>query len=164
MDNEVKEALADMRQAILEIDQKVSAHLQEAEAHSTDSGGESPPEAEAHSTSSEPESADLAEVEELREQVAILQSETHTRRVIQDWLRGLSPEGYVELGKRLGYDDLLLAEVPELEDPDAVHEVSLGDVPGEPKVLFSQTLPEGEDGWMKSESLGCFVKVEEPAA
>lgn len=167
MDAEVKQAVDEVSQAIKELKQKFDAHLTEpsptpspAGAHLSESAKETLEQKGAHSTES---AAQLQEViterDQLRDRVAVLESETHLRRVVQDWMRGLTAEGYVELGVKLGYTDLLAEALPE-GDPDAIHETALSDEPGSPRILFSETLPEGEDGWVKSEVLGCFVKAE----
>lgn len=172
MDAEVKEVLdklsltvGTVKEAVLEVDKKVEAHLKEppplpAPAHSVNSETKSKEETgAAHSK----DSANLQELQvkndDLIKQVGILQSDTHLRRVVQDWMRGLTPEGYVELGQKLGYTDLLAESLPE-GDPDAIHESALSDDPNSPRILFSETVPEGEEGWVKSEALGCFVKAE----
>lgn len=174
MDAEVKEALDKVeklantvKDAVLEVDKKVEAHLKQPPpdpaAHSPASEGMKREETGAAHSPASAEPANLqeltAEVKRLTDQVGILESETHLRRIVQEWMRGLTPEGYVELGMRLGYTDLLRDAVPE-DDLDAAHEMALADIPGGPRIQFSKTLPEGETGWVKSEALGCFVKAE----
>lgn len=163
----MKGAVQAVRDGMIEVSEKLEAHMSESqpapEAAPLPDSGEKPEGGAAPLTDSGESEASLPELQTenktLKDQVAVLQSETHSRRMLQDWLRGLSPEGFIRLGTNLGYGDLLSDAVMG-EDPDNLHEVALSDAEGGGKVLFSEVLPEGEDGWMRSETLGCYVKVQ----
>lgn len=106
------------------------------------------------------ENTDLQELQaknaELSEAIDTYRSPAYAEEIIRRWARGITPEDYVVLGLKLGYNGLLAQEA--VQDPDAyLGEVELEDSGS--KVLFSDSVPEGESGWEKSETLGCFVKV-----
>lgn len=96
-----------------------------------------------------------AEVAELHHRAEVYESPAYASEMISQWAHGLTFEDYVALGAKLGFQDALAEE--EGQNPDLLEDVNLD---GGPRITFSEAVPEGEAGWMKSEFLGCFVKVE----
>jgi len=96
-----------------------------------------------------------AENVKLHEQAELYESPAYTSEIISRWAHGLTPEDYIELGVKLGFQDVLAEE--EGQDPELLGDVNLE---GGPQIMFSKAVPDGETGWMKSKSLDCFVKVE----
>ena len=92
---------------------------------------------------------------ELLHQAEVYESPAYFDEIIRRWAHGLTPESFIALGVKLGFQEVLAEEVGQ--HPERPGEVQLKDGP---RVMFSETLPEGEEGWSRSESLGCFVKVE----
>lgn len=114
---------------------------------------------ETPSTDSSEKPARLQELEtknaELLRKAEAYESPAYADEIIRRWARGLTPESYIALGVKLGFQEVLAEEVGEVTEH--LDEVQLADGP---RVMFSDTLPEGEEGWQRSESLGCFVKVQ----
>jgi len=173
MDGKVKEALDELTGAVKAVGER-QVSLEDRiktveETPSTDSsekpGGEEEKEKgkETSLTDSSESTARLQELEaenlRLCQQAESYEDPAYTSEIIREgisqWARGLTPENYIALGVKLGFQDVLAEE--EGQDPDLLGDVNLD---GGPRVMFREAVPAGETGWLESKSLGCFVKVE----
>jgi len=153
MDEETKKALEELTGVVTAVGERqvsLEDRIKVVEAR---------PEAVTPLTDSSETTARLQELEtenvSLKQESEAYKSPAYADEIIRRWARGLTPESYIALGVKLGFQEVLAEEVGQGEE-------LLGEVQLEegPRVLFSEQLPLGEKGWEKSETLGCYVKVE----
>lgn len=170
MNEEIKQALDELNGAVrvvgerqVSLEDRIKAVEKMPLTDSSEKPGGEEEEGKGKETSLTDSSESTARLQELeaenvrlRHQAEAYEDPAYASEIISRWAHGLTPENYIALGVKLGFQDVLAEEVGG-QTPELLGDV---DLEGGPRIMFSEAVPAGETGWLESKSLGCFVKVE----